>query len=123
MARPDEQVLVFTEEQKQTGQWIRAMSASSHRRWKAFYHTKQWKRKRREILARDHGECQRCRNRKKPAEFTRATVVHHIKHLKDVPELALTDSNLESLCAECHEAEHPERHQTKVTEEIIPERW
>jgi len=35
--------------------------------------------------------------------------VHHIKHLKDFPELALVDSNLESLCFTCHNEEHPEK--------------
>ena len=118
-ARPE----IFTQDQRQTGEWIRKISATSHRRWKAFYHTGQWKAKRLEILKRDHGECQRCRYRKRPAMYTPATVVHHIKHLKEFPELALTDSNLESLCADCHEQEHPERHHRKEEKFVTPERW
>lgn len=52
-----------------------------------------------------------------------AVTVHHIEHLKAAPELALTLSNLESLCAACHEREHPERHRRRIANEIIPERW
>ena len=36
------------------------------------------------------------------------------KHLKDIPELALTDDNLISLCGECHEYMHPEKHRKKI---------
>lgn len=38
-----------------------------------------------------------------------ATTVHHIKHLDEHPELALVDSNLISLCADCHNKAHPEK--------------
>lgn len=52
--------------------------------------------------------------------------VHHIKHLKDNPELALVDSNLTSLCGSCHNEEHPEKledyNEPKKTIDI-PERW
>lgn len=98
------------------------ISNKSPRGWHAFYHTPQWYRKRREILARDHGECQKCRE-KSPAVFTRANTVHHIKHLKDEPELALTDDNLVSLCSDCHDAEHPEKHPQPETGFLNEERW
>ncbi len=38
-------------------------------------------------------------------------MVHHIKHLQDYPELALTDSNLMPLCFDCHKEMHPEQEQ------------
>lgn len=38
-----------------------------------------------------------------------AQVVHHIKHVDEFPELAYTDSNLESLCMACHNKAHPEK--------------
>ncbi|NLG89793.1 MAG: HNH endonuclease, partial [Clostridiaceae bacterium] len=66
---------------------------------KRFYKSKEWKRKRKEILRRDNYECQRC---KREGGFSKATTVHHIKHLDKHPELALVDSNLESLCGVCH---------------------
>lgn len=68
-----------------------------------FYQTKAWKKKRYAILVRDNFLCRKCRRR--PAKM-----VHHIKHFKEFPELALVDENLESLCFKCHEEQHPERH-------------
>ena len=88
-----------------------------------FYKTGAWVCKRLEILERDNYECQRC---KRNGGYSRATTVHHIKHLKTHPELALVDDNLESLCGACHNIEHPERLKTpeiSKREEITPERW
>jgi len=58
------------------------------------------------ILRRDKYLCQRC---KRYGRMRQATVVHHIKHLDEYPELALDPSNLVSLCADCHNKEHPEK--------------
>ena len=95
----------YTDTQKDTGRWIRKITETSARGWKAFYHTREWRKKRADILKRDRYSCQVCRSRGK---YARANTVHHIKHLKDAPELALTDENLISLCAACHEDMHPE---------------
>lgn len=43
----------YTEEQKKAGEWVRKISAGSYRGWKAFYHTTEWKRKRKAVLKRD----------------------------------------------------------------------
>lgn len=96
----------MTEEQASTGEWVRKISEESYRGWKAFYHTTEWKKKRRQVLRRDHNSCQRCREN---GRYRKATTVHHIIHLKKVPELALTDDNLISLCKDCHEAMHPKK--------------
>lgn len=88
-----------------------------------FYKSTVWRHKRQEILKRDNFECQRC---KREGKFSKAEVVHHIKHLRKFPELALTDENLESLCAACHNKEHPEKNFIKEVdkeEPITPERW
>lgn len=94
-----------------------------------FYKLKVWIVKRREVLALDHGECQHCKRRGKhvPAKY-----VHHVHHVKDRPELALsiwcTDENgkamrqLISLCHECHEAEHGHRVK-EAKEPLTLERW
>ena len=90
---------------------------------KRFYKSKEWKRKRKEILRRDNYECQRC---KCEGGFSKATTVHHIKHLDKHPELALVDSNLESLCGACHNVEHPEKLkkiEVNKRKDVIPERW
>ena len=71
-----------------------------------FYTSRTWRKKRLEILDRDNNECQKC---KKRGEVSKATCVHHKKHLKDRPDLALEDNNLESLCDTCHNEEHPEK--------------
>ena len=71
-----------------------------------FYKIYQWTKKRRKILRRDNYECQRC---KSDGRYHNAECVHHIKHLRDRPDLALTDSNLISLCYACHNIVHPEK--------------
>lgn len=84
----------------------------------AFYWSRKWKHKRDEIFRRDHYECQMCVQRIKQAakdgtqlhgydaRIHRAVCVHHIKELKDHPELALDNDNLISLCHKCHDRVH-----------------
>lgn len=66
------------------------------------------------VLRDDHHDCQKC---KKPGS---ATLVHHVNHVKQRPELALSRwyvdaqgikrRNLISVCRGCHESVcHPER--------------
>ena len=63
------------------------------------------------VLDLDHHECQQCKRR---GRFRRGYIVHHIKHLKDAPELALSvyapdgSRQLETVCKRCHEEYHPE---------------
>ena len=71
-----------------------------------FYKTTKWIRKRSHILRRDGYQCQECR---KYGRMTPAVYVHHIQHLEDRPDLALVDSNLESVCMACHNKLHPEK--------------
>ena len=79
-----------------------------------FYSWKVWERLSIYVRTRlDNNECQKCKSRGK---FGRAEIVHHIKHLKDRPDLALSvydpdtgERQLESRCRVCHEEDHPER--------------
>lgn len=71
-----------------------------------FYNSPRWRHRREQILRRDHYLCQECRKYGRRRE---ATTVHHIQHLEDAPELALTPSNLVSLCTACHNKLHPEK--------------
>lgn len=73
---------------------------------RSFYKSKAWERCRTLSLERDNYLCQRCLRR---GMITAADVVHHIKELKNHPELALDLENLESLCHPCHNKEHPEK--------------
>lgn len=95
----------------------------------AFYGWSIWKRVRAQVLKLDKYECQKC---KSMGRYTRADVVHHVKHLTDRPDLALSiwdgnDRQLVSLCRECHRLEHPELNRADGwrpgEEEITEERW
>lgn len=87
-----------------------------------FYKNKDWLIKRAEALKRDNNECQMC---KANGKVTIAQCVHHKKHLKDHPELALDINNLKSLCNACHNSVHPEKQfKQRVKPKIdIEERW
>lgn len=61
---------------------------------RAFYGSAAWQRARATKLARCV-TCERCK-----VVFARH--VHHRKPLKDYPELALAQDNLEALCIPCH---------------------
>lgn len=73
---------------------------------KQFYRSKEWQEVRQAILIRDHYLCVKCGA---PAEE-----VHHIRHLspENIGDLAvaLDAKNLQSLCRECHFAEHRGEH-------------
>lgn len=89
---------------------------------KAFYLSKAWRNKRAKILSLQNYECQECKRGHRPVKA--ATIVHHVKHLRSHPELALTDSNLLAVCDECHNLLHQEKlkkfHSKKAWED---ERW
>lgn len=86
-----------------------------------FYKSKEWKKKRKDIFKRDNNECQKC---KAKGKFRKAKCVHHIKHLRDNPELALEDENLICLCNICHNEEHPEKlHSNSKSKFTNEERW
>ena len=86
----------------------------------AFYKSTVWLRKRKQILKRDNYECQQC---KLKGMYSKAETVHHIKHLKDYPELAIEDNNLISLCNVCHNIVHPEKLKIIKKEIVSEERW
>lgn len=71
-----------------------------------FYKSKEWLEVRDKIRARDNYECQAC---KKEGRVGPCDVVHHKKHLRTNPLLALRPSNLVCLCHMHHEREHPEK--------------
>lgn len=77
-----------------------------------FYTSRTWRRKRKEILDRDNNECQICKEDGRVTTGTKEDplIVHHIKELKNRPDLCLTDSNLLTVCDYCHETVcHPKR--------------
>lgn len=51
-----------------------------------------------------------CKSR---GQYTRATIVHHVQHLRDLPDLALADMDPETgrmqlmeVCKQCHDDIH-----------------
>ena len=76
-----------------------------------WYNEAAWQNMRAQVLKLDHYECQLC---KAKGRHRRAVIVHHVKHLKDRPDLALSiwdgkERQLVSVCRACHEELHPER--------------
>ena len=47
-----------------------------------------------------------CEDCQEAGRVTAAVLVHHVKPVKEHPELRLTMSNLRSLCVQCHELHH-----------------
>lgn len=94
-----------------------------------WYNSAAWSNKRAEVLRLDHYECQRCRAR---GRYRKAALVHHVKHLRDRPDLALSifdpdtgERQLVSVCRSCHEDLHPEamRPFTPREKPLTAERW
>ncbi len=94
-----------------------------------WYNSAAWSHKRAEVLRIDHYECQRCRAR---GRYRKAALVHHVKHLRDRPDLALSifdpdtgERQLVSVCRSCHEELYPEsmRPFTPREKPLTAERW
>ena len=85
-----------------------------------FYKSREWKDKRVKILERDNHECQMC---KAKGKYSRANTVHHIVELKEKPQLALVESNLISLCRECHNRIHPDKFPKTKKAKYADEKW
>lgn len=95
-----------------------------------FYDWPEWDRVRGDALRLDRWECARCREVYR--RYRRAALVHHVQHLKQRPDLALSlhdpdtgERQLVSVCRPCHEELHPERQWQKVVrrECVTAERW
>lgn len=94
-----------------------------------WYNCATWKRTRAKVLEMDRNECQVCKGRGK---YRRGEIVHHVKHLRDRPDLALSvfdpdtgERQLLTVCKRCHEELHPEAQRQYRTERepVISERW
>ena len=95
-----------------------------------FYTWSEWagvKGARAMTLEYDRHECQIC---KQKGRYSKAVIVHHIKHLRDRPDLAVklfdgADRQLISLCKRCHEEQHPEsmRKNAETEAHLTEERW
>ena len=124
-----------------TEQWIREL-ISKGELWR-FYKSKEWIRLKRSILKENHYECAECRRH---GVITRYDVgeggqkrplstVHHVCHVRDHPELALSrwyknyetgemEQNLIPVCKACHNKLHPEKQKQRRTDGFMnEEKW
>lgn len=95
-------------------EWVRYLFETEGRATR-FYLSLAWRKKRAEVLARNHYECRDCKA-KRPSVYTRADTVHHDRFLDKRPDLCLSDTwtdergeereQLIPLCHDCHEARH-----------------
>lgn len=70
-----------------------------------FYKSAKWRQAREWKLAAQP-LCEDCLAE---GRVTPATMVHHVKELRDFPALALEQSNLRSDCDSCHNKKHPNK--------------
>lgn len=95
-----------------------------------FYTGSAWKKMAAMVRAYDRNECQLC---KAAGRYARGEIVHHVKHLKDRPDLAMRlydpdtgERQLITVCKKCHEQEHPEallHAKSEESDTITQERW
>lgn len=90
-----------------------------------FYKSKEWQSVREKALERDNYECQLCKENGKVTTIDDAKLeVHHIKEVKTHPLLALSLSNLKTLCVSCHNEEHDRLKEFQVRKRFTnEERW
>ena len=70
-----------------------------------FRSSQKWKKKRAEILLRDHNQCKICGGKSH-------LQCHHIYSLDNSPELKLENTNLITLCDNCHHDVHNQIYST-----------
>lgn len=115
--------------QDEVGRWIQKLINEDNLH--VFYTSSAWLNLRKEVLEEYKNECQNC---KRKGKYVKASIVHHVKHLKEFPELALSKTYIERngkehvqlkpVCKECHEyVEHPERLRWNEKEPLTEERW
>lgn len=104
-----------------------------------FYKSKEWIALKNKILKENHYECAECR---KHGVITRhddggrlLSTVHHVCHVRDHPELALSEwykdystgkleRNLIPVCKACHNKLHPEKIKRVNQDKFVnDERW
>ena len=120
--------------------WIRELIKTGEL-WR-FYKSREWRKLKASILKAAHYECSECR---KLGKITRYDIgedgqkrllstVHHVCHVRDHPELALSEwyknfetgemeRNLLPVCKACHNKLHPEKIKSSRTGFMNAERW
>ena len=110
-----------------TGNYAHLISLIEQGREVVWYNGATWQNMREQVLKLENYECQLC---KAKGRHSKAIIVHHVKHLKDRPDLAVRiwdgkERQLISVCRACHEELHPERALLPRTgkKPVTEERW
>jgi len=114
---------------EEVARWVKQLIDED--RLHEFYTSSPWLNLRDEVLEDYHYECQECKRR---GRYRRATIVHHVKRVREFPELALSKTyidedgkeqvQLKPVCKSCHEyVEHPERLRWNKKKPLTEERW
>lgn len=120
---------------KELAKWINHLISIN--RLDKFYHSKYFKKVKREVLREGHYECAMCKEQGKltivKPEIKRSGVVHHVQEVRKRPELALSKyyidefnvkhKNLIILCNPCHEIIHDRFSTLPKKEELNEEKW
>lgn len=95
-----------------------------------FYNSRTWRNKAAAIKAIQNNECQYCKLKGKVAS---ADIIHHVKHLRRYPELALKDFYIDeagqkqrqliACCFDCHEKIHGRRGKKHKKQYTNKEQW
>lgn len=125
-----------------TEKWIKEL-IKNNELWK-FYKTKEWIWLKKSILREHHYECAECRKNgiitrydiNKDGERKLISTVHHVCHVRQRPDLALSRTykdyvtgeelpNLIPVCKACHNKLHPEKifRETQSDHFMNTERW
>lgn len=124
-----------------TEAWIRELIGKGEL-WR-FYKTREWQKLKASVLRAAHYECAECRKLGKVTRYDAGgngekrllSTVHHVMHVRDHPELALSryylgkdggrHENLIPVCKSCHNRLHPEKHGQagKMEGFVNEERW
>lgn len=78
--------------------WIRELEAEN--KLARFYKTAEWRNLRENVLQENHFECRMCADR---GIYTRADTVHHVREVRERPELALSRTYLDKDGNECEQ--------------------
>ena len=107
-------------------EWINELIADN--RLSEFYTSRRWRKVRAISFEQYNYECQECKRNGKltllahPGTEPRAGEVkgigHHRKPLRQYPELALTVSNIEPVCMNCHNKIEKTNKENILTEEL-----
>lgn len=76
------------------------------------YKTQRWRRLREAALTRDSHTCQR--HLRMTGENVYGNIVHHIISIEEDESKAFDLDNLETVCASCHNKDHPEKGMNKT---------